>query len=97
MKFTKSSLRWVKKNNEKVDVLRDYGLDEISIKIIGRFIGSSSHDKKEVCEFCGHIYSKKLSKQNREKGQDVCLSYHMDRCKEFNTRYYEPLLFRNNH
>ena len=90
MKFTKTSLRWFKKNTEKVNVLREKGLDDISIKVIARFIGSSSHDNKETCEFCGHIFSKKKSKQINERGESPCMCYHIDRCKKFNTKVYNP-------
>ena len=59
MKLTKSCKRWMDKNNRKIKILKDEGLNKDVIGIIARYIGSKSNDNRMVCEYCGNIYTVK--------------------------------------
>ncbi len=61
-KLTKANKRWLNKNQQKVNLLYDYGLSKDEVKIISRYIGSVSNDNRYVCSKCGDIYSVKVHK-----------------------------------
>lgn len=65
LKQTKANIRWMKVHHTKVNILLDNGLNMDEIKVVARYIGSCSHDKKTVCKFCGEIYSKKKSQMDK--------------------------------
>ena len=62
LKQTKANIKWMNVNNKKVNILLDNGLNMDEIKVVARYIGSCSHDKKYVCPYCGDIYSLKMNK-----------------------------------
>lgn len=66
LKQTKANIRWMKVNNQKVNILLENGLNIDEIKVVARYIGSCSNDKRMVCDTCGYIYSLKEHKR-REK------------------------------
>lgn len=70
MKLTKTNRRWLKKNKKKVNILEKEGLNIDIIGVIVRYLGSTSHDKKLVCQDCKVILSLKETK--KYKYQEFC-------------------------
>ena len=65
LKLTKANRKWLHKNCEKRKILYSNGLSYDEIAVITRYIGSVTHDKKIVCEYCGDILNLKMTKRIR--------------------------------
>lgn len=59
MKSKGSNIRWMERNIEKINILYNQGLSTDEIRVIASYIGSNHNDNREICHYCGIVFSRR--------------------------------------